>query len=81
MIRAVTIDGTEYRAQDAADLVHQLHESSYSPCDSDEEFMDEMATRVKMTMGREVSSACAEDFVSDLISVGFLKEKRPDEDK
>lgn len=74
-MRYVTSDGTEFSAQDAEDLVHQMRESSYSQSTSDAEFMVAMAARVKMTVGSEVRCDTAAEFVEDLVRVGVLKEK------
>jgi len=67
-------DGTQYEAQDASDLVHQMHESSFARRDSDFEFTAEMADRMEKTYGGKVRSFPLEDFVDDLMSIGFLKE-------
>ena len=68
-------DGIVINAQDAADMVHQMHESSYSQCDTDAKFMAETAKRVKLATGKEISSSDADSFVEGLVDAGLVKIK------
>jgi hypothetical protein len=84
-MRFVTADSIEYRVDNLAHLVSSMHDDSYAHAATDTIFMKEMAERVKFTTDQEIRSDSVENFVEDLISIGYLKEVNDndsaDEDK
>ena len=69
----MTNDGERYAASSPEELVSQLHDASYAPAKSDAEFMRQMAERAKAVTGSDVRHSSAEEFVGDLIAVGWMK--------
>lgn len=73
MITIITNDGQQFTAEDAAALVKQLHAASFSPAPSDNEFMFQTAQRAAVQSGYAVRYSTPEDFVEDLLKIGFIK--------
>ena len=67
-----TRDGLELRGNTAAEVVHELHEASRSPCATDAEFARQMAGRAMLQTGRRIRPWPLEDFVADLVEAGLL---------
>lgn len=62
-------------AEDAADLVSKMHESSpFEQFRTDKEWMIQAAKRALEQCGKPVRVASAEAFVEDLILAGLLEE-------
>jgi hypothetical protein len=76
MTKYVTINGDEYVVDSIGELVSAMHDNSYAHAPSDSQFMREMAERVKFSTSSEVRSDTCENFVSDLMSIGYLKEDK-----
>lgn len=58
----------------ATDVLGKIRLLSRSPGDSNQDYMNETAARVKIQMGKEVRTDSAENFISDLALVGLIKE-------
>ena len=56
------------------DLATELRETSFSPCETIKEFMEDVARRAKIYSGATISTYNAEQFVVDLAFNGFLEE-------
>ena len=68
-----------FKADRPDELVRYLHEASYAQASSDAIFMQQMAGRVKSWADQDIRFSSCEEFVEDLIRVGYLKIV-PDED-
>lgn len=68
------VDGREYEAGSAKDLVRLMNESSFSQCPSPREYMLEAAERTTMQNGSKPRTDTFDHFVLDLISAGMIKE-------
>jgi hypothetical protein len=71
-----TADGQAYDdVQDPSELITRIRagDSSKKAITNDEEYMRVMRHRMKITAGEELRIDTAENFVADLIRIGFLK--------
>lgn len=69
-------DGALYRADTAAELVAAMHETSFAPAASDEDWMEEVAKRTWQQTGTPVRFGTAAEFVEDLMNIGLIKEEK-----
>ena len=67
-----TREGEYLHSSTPAELVHELHKMSRSPCPTDTEFMRQMAARAALQTGKKVSCRNAEEFIGCLLAVGLL---------
>lgn len=68
------VGGDLITARDAEDLVRQMNEGSFSRMPSTEEYMLDVAERVRTQSGDKPRVDTHEHFVADLISAGMVKE-------
>lgn len=73
-IKKYTVDGREYEAGSARELVQLMNEASFSQCSSPREYMLEAAERTTMQNGSKPRIDTFDHFVLDLISAGMIKE-------
>jgi hypothetical protein len=69
-----TEDGIVLKANNAEELVRQLHETSWAPAESDEAWMEEVAKRTWQSRGKTLRWGTAAEFVEDMVAAGMLKE-------
>ena len=66
--------GGTIKGASAAALVRALRASSFDPCESEQQFMNEMSARCKLYSGVIIGTYTRAQFIEDLIRHGFLKE-------
>jgi hypothetical protein len=81
MTTYLTINEEKFVADRADELVNLMHDSSLARASSDQEFMKEMAGRVKFATGVAIRTDDAEAFIADLIAAGYLKPMSDDEEE
>lgn len=69
-------DGRLLLAADEAELVSRLHDGSRAPAASDQEWMREVAQRMKLYNGASIRTDTAEHFIADLEAQGVIAEQR-----
>jgi hypothetical protein len=65
-------DGKTFEADDAEELVEQLHQDSFAPASSDQEWMKQTAERTVTQTGQPIRSDTAQHFVDDLLEQGLM---------
>jgi hypothetical protein len=73
------MNGMTFRANTAAELVSQLHETSMAPAEDDATWMAEVAQRTQEQTGKEIDSSTPEGFVAGLLGVGLITEEKDNE--
>lgn len=68
-----TVGDDHIQAANARELVQKMHALSRSPAENDKAWMAEVAERISMQSGKKIRSSTSDAFVTDLISVGFIK--------
>jgi hypothetical protein len=66
--------GTVLHAEDAAGIVHQLHQLSFMPARDDFEWMEQTAKRAWQLTNVAVRWGTPEAFLADMIVAGLLTE-------
>jgi hypothetical protein len=69
----ITSNGDRIHAETSEDIVGELHGMSHTPATDDEAFMKEMSSRIKFMDNQIVRCDTTENFVADLLGIGFLK--------
>lgn len=75
-MKVQTPDNIIFEADNARELVILLHDSSFAPSTSDQEWMQQSAELAQMQLGRavDIRTDTPDNFIADLIKVGLLKE-------
>jgi len=73
-----TNDGKKLTATDPAEIVSELHYWSFAQSRDDQTWMAEAAYRACLMTGRRVRCDSPEEFVEDLLKMGFLTQEYED---
>ena len=80
-MKFISADGIEYTVENLGELVISLHDDSYAKAPTDAQFMREMAERAEAATDATVRSNTIDNFIADLLTIGYLKEVRDEEDE
>ena len=72
MTRYSTNDGHTFEAKTEEELVGLMHEMSLVQIETDEDWMRDVAEHATEQSGKEVRFDTPENFIFDLISIGFI---------
>jgi hypothetical protein len=72
MTKYKTNDGHQFEAETEEELVGLMHEMSLVQIETDEDWMRDVAEAATEQSGKEVRYDTPENFVFDLISIGFI---------
>ncbi len=68
----INSSGQVLEAEDAEDLVGQLHELSYAPLEDDVAWMKQAAEGATEQTGKPIRYDTAENFVEDMLNTGLI---------
>lgn len=73
-IHYMTNDGERFEASTPLEVIHHLRSSMWLKSDAThEEFMRDMAERVREQTGTQLDTSTVENFVTTLVATGLLK--------
>lgn len=68
------IDDQTFEVKSAAELVRQMHNTSFAPAENDRAFMEEYAKRIFIQTQKKIRFDKATNFVADMIEAGLIKQ-------
>lgn len=67
------VTGETFTAKNASDLVHQMHQTTFSKAANDAEYMTQVAERCRIAEGLTIRADTAWHFYADLVKAKVLK--------